>query len=276
MSAIDAEAEYNNRARVPEHPAIVAGWRADAAVFRERHHGQRGLPYAAGERTHLDLFGDSQGPIAVFVHGGYWQNFDASVFSHLAGGLVERGVQVALPSYDLCPSVSVSAIVDEVRQACAMLWRRTGRPMAVAGHSAGGHIAACLLATDWPALAPDLPAGLVRSALCLSGLFDLVPLVGTSVNDALRLDEAEARRLSPATWPAPAGLTLDAVVGAQESGEYLRQSRLIADVWGAAGVHTRFEAVPGANHYTVIAPLADPDSGLTRRLAALAAEAAEG
>jgi arylformamidase len=62
----------------------------------------------------------------------------------------------------------------------------------------------------------------------------------------------------------------DAVVGGEESPEYLRQSRTIAERWGAAGVRTRYEAVPGANHFTVVAPLADPDSAMTRRVAALA------
>ena len=84
------------------------------------------------------------------------------------------------------------------------------------------------------------------------------------------LDDGEAARLSPLLWPAPAGRTLDAVVGAEESGEYLRQGRALAEAWGAAGVRTRFEALPGANHFTVVAPLADPDSAMTRRLAEVA------
>ena len=112
------------------------------------------------------------------------------------------------------------------------------------------------------------------AAFALSGLFDLEPLVGTSINGALRLDAAEARRLSPLFWPPPQGRSLDAVVGGEESAEYLRQSRTIAEGWGAAGVATRYEAVPGANHFTVIAPLADPASPAVRRLADLARAAA--
>lgn len=275
MTVTNLDAEYNNRARVAEHPAIIAGWQADAAAYRERHGGQFGLPYASGERTRLDLFGDGQGPLALFIHGGYWQGLDRSYFSHLAGGLVERGVQVAVPSYDLCPQVGVGDIIRQMRQACAFLWRRTRRPLAVSGHSAGGHLAACLLATDWPAFAADLPPAIVRSALALSGLFDLEPLVHTSVNTALGLSPDEAARLSPALWPAPRGLTLDAVVGGDESAEYHRQSRLIAASWGSAGTRTRCELVAGANHFTIVAPLADPGSAMTRRLADLAAEAAE-
>jgi arylformamidase len=101
-------------------------------------------------------------------------------------------------------------------------------------------------------------------------LFDLGPLVKTSVNNALSLDEAAAARASPVFWQPPAHGTLDAVVGGDESAEYFRQSRMIVDAWGRAGIETRFAEVPGANHFTAIAPLADPGSPMTQRLLELA------
>ncbi|PSC03942.1 alpha/beta hydrolase [Alsobacter soli] len=267
---IDYEAEYNNRARVPEHPGLIAGWARDAAAYRETARGELGLAYGPTERTKLDLFGDGSGPIVLFIHGGYWQGLDRASFSHLARGLVSRGFTMALPSYDLCPAVTVATIVDQIRQACAFLWRRFERPITVAGHSAGGHLAACMLATRWREVDPALPPGLAHAAYGISGLYDLAPLVGTSVNTALGLDAAEAKRLSPLFWEAPRGKVFDAVVGGGESGEYLRQSRSIAEAWGNAGVMTRYEALEGENHFTVIAPLADPESPMTRRLAQLA------
>ena len=152
-----------------------------------------------------------------------------------------------------------------------MNWRGSGRPLVMTGHSAGGHLAACMLATDWPAYDASLPRDLVLSAYAISGLFDLEPLVETSINKALRLDQAAARAASPLFWRAPARGSLDAVVGENESAEYLRQSRTIVDRWGAAGLATRFGVVPGANHFTAIAPLADPDSAMVLRLRELAA-----
>jgi arylformamidase len=256
-AAVDYEAEYDNRGRVPEHPAIFAGWARDAAAYRDQV-APAVLAYGAGEREKLDLFDAGDGPIVLFVHGGYWQALDRSWFSWAARGLNRRGVSVAVPSYDLCPTVPLATIVEQMRAACRTL-ARTGRPLVASGHSAGGHLSACLLADR-----------LVRSAYAISGLFDLVPLTDTRVNLALGLDRAEAERLSPLAWTPPAGLSLDAVVGGAESGEYLRQSRAIVARWGAAGVATRFEARPGDNHFTVIAPLADPDSGMVARLAALA------
>ena len=274
-AAIDHEVEYNNRARVPEHPAIIEAWGRDAAVYRQAQLPTV-LAYGPGERNRIDLFRPSAGEAAprtvLFIHGGYWQGLDRSLFSHLARGLNARGVSVALPSYDLCPQVRVGNIVDQMRAAARALAAQ-GNGLVAAGHSAGGHLAACLLATDWRSLDASLPSRFLFSAYAVSGLFDLRPLIRTSVNTALGLDEAEAERASPLLWPAPAGSTLDTMVGGEESGEYHRQSRSIAESWGAAGVRTRFELLAGANHFTVVAPLTDPGSDMVARLAELAGEA---
>jgi arylformamidase len=147
---------------------------------------------------------------------------------------------------------------------------RLQRPLVISGHSAGGHLAACLLATDWPVFDVSLPADLVVAAYAISGLFDLVPLVETSINGALRLDPATAREASPLLWTAPSRGSLDAVVGEHESAEYFRQSRTIVERWGQAGLATRFGTLPGANHFTAIAPLADPHSAMVARLVELA------
>ena len=270
MSAtVDYEVEYNNRARVPENPDIMAGWARDAAAWRERH-SPRTIAYGAGARHTIDLFdANLEGPIVVFIHGGYWQALDGSFFSHLARGLNAHGVGVAVPSYDLCPAVGVDDIVRQMRFAAREL-ARLGRPLVLSGHSAGGHLAACLLATDWPALDPSLPRNLVVAAYAISGLFDLVPLVETSINKALGLDQATARAVSPLFWQPPEHGSLDAVVGSNESAEFFRQSRGIVEAWGRAGVLTRFDTVPGANHFTAIAPLAEPGSAMVARLRELA------
>lgn len=267
--AVDYEVEYNNRARVPENPALISGWARDAAAYRERC-APRAMAYGAGARNRIDLFaGDGDGPIVVFIHGGYWQALDGSFFSHLAAGLNAHGISVAIPCYDLCPGVTVDQIIGQMRAASREL-ARLGRSLVVSGHSAGGHLAACMLATDWPAFNASLPVDLVVAAYAISGLFDLGPLVKTSINNALQLDEGTAQAVSPLFWNAPVRGGLDAVVGEAESAEYFRQSRTIVDAWGAAGVETRFGVVPGANHFTAIAPLADPASPMVSRLKQLA------
>lgn len=270
---IDLEAEYNNRARTPEHPAIIAGWKEAAAAFRASHsQAETEIRYGPSARQTLDIFwpdGSRDVPLALFIHGGYWQALDPSYFSHFAKAANANGVAFALCGYDLCPQVSLAAIVEQVRAAALHLWRRYRRPLIASGHSAGGHMTACLLATEWKRYAPDAPANLVPSGVSISGLFDLVPLVATSVNHALQLDEQEAARLSPLHWPLPGHRILDAWVGGAESAEYLRQSRAVAEAWRMRGAETLYRELSGANHFTVLAPLNDPESEISQRLAAL-------
>lgn len=257
--SLDLEKEYNNRARVPEHPAIIAGWARDAAAYREAR-PPRVVRYGAGERHTFDLFDADLGPAVMFIHGGYWQALDKTFFSHMARGLNERGVSVAVPSYDLCPNVRIGDIVEQIREAVRLLAHVAHAPVIVSGHSAGGHLAACMLATE----------ACVPAAYAISGLFELAPLIPTSINGALRLGAEEAEALSPLFWPAPEGKTLDAVVGGEESSEYLRQSAAIVAAWGEDGAATRYEEIAGANHFTVIAPLADATSAMCERIAQLA------
>lgn len=257
---LDLEAEYDNRGKVPEFATILERWDTDAATFRATWpHADLDVSYGPTVRQALDVFWPGEGrdgPLAMFVHGGYWRMLDRTKFSHFAKGLLGHGVAVAMPSYDLCPQVTLAVLVDEVRAAAAHLGRRHDRTMLAIGHSAGGHLAAMLLATDWAALGAR--ADLVPAALAVSGLFDLEPLRHTAVNDALGLDAAEARRLSPQYLPRPSG-RIHAVVGGTEGVEDTRQTRSIAEAWGGT-----WEAVPGANHFTVIDALAQPELALVR------------
>ena len=187
----------------------------------------------------------------------------------MAKGANANGISVAVISYGLCPDVSMATIVDQVRSSALALWRKTGRRIVAAGHSAGGHLTAMVLATDWQALDPAAPADLVPAGLSISGLFELEPLVGTSINTPLKMDIAEARRLSPAALKPNAGTRLTAIVGGAESAEYLRQSRVITDIWGKVGCKTAYAEIADANHFTVVSGLAEPRSELTDALVTL-------
>lgn len=273
MMSVDYETEYNNRARVPEHPGIIAGWARDAAAYREVAVSERGVRYGEGPRQTYDLFKPEDvksQAIVLFIHGGYWQALDPSHFSHMARGLNLLGVPVAVVGYDLCPQVEVGHIVWELQQAAATIWLRYNLPVVAVGHSAGGQLSACLLATGWKNVDPMLPEQIVPAAYGISGLYNLKPLTETSINKALGLTLEGAERESPLFWPAPSGLVMDAVVGGAESAEYFKQSRRLADVWGLEGVRTRYEEIGSANHFTVIAGLADPQDAMTRRIAELA------
>jgi arylformamidase len=274
----DYETEYNNRARVPEHPEIFARWAADAAAYRATASCELGVSYGDTERQHYDLFRPAairSDAIVMFMHGGYWQALHPSSFSHMASGLNAQGVPVAVVGYDLCPDVTVGQIIWQMRSAAVALYQRFLTPIIACGHSAGGHLAACLLATDWNEMGEGptpghLPPDLVRAVYGISGLYNLKPLTETSINGALKLDMDEAEQRSPFFAPAPSGKILDAVVGGLESAEYLKQSRRIVDVWGLSGAITRYGEINGANHFTVIDPLADANSAMVKRIAELA------
>jgi arylformamidase len=277
VSAIDYEVEYDNRARVPEYAEIFARWAGEAENYRaetlKAGRAQLGLAYGDTPRQSIDLFLPEAGesaPLALFIHGGWWRSLDSSMFSQMARGPNARGVAVAVLGYDLCPNVAIADIIEQTRRAVLFLLQRFGRRIFIYGHSAGGHLAGAMVATDWPSLYPKAPADLVPAGYSISGVFDLAPLIGVSVNQDLRLDATTARQVSPLYWPIKPGRIFDAVAGGLESSEFKRQSRTIAETWRQSGAQTRYEEIAGTNHFTVIDALADSQSAMTARVAELA------
>jgi arylformamidase len=277
MANIDYEAEYNTRAWSPGFEQAFARREADAAAYRQEMQragrAELGVRYGSSERQFVDIFAPEAAaegePLAAFIHGGYWRAQTPTAYSNLARGLNAHGVRVAMIGYDLCPTVSVGDIIEQVRAACLFLWGRFRKRLLVLGHSAGGHLTSCMVATDWKALDPHAPEDLVPAGYAISGVFELEPLLATSMNSDLRLDAKTAERWSPILWDVPAGRILDVVVGGAESPEFLRQSETMAEAWRQDEVETRYEAVPGKNHFTVIEPLADPQGSMVRRLTEL-------
>ena len=265
---MDLAAEYNNRALVPDHPEIIARWHRDAADYRVAHPGELDIAYGARPRNRLDLFpgqgGGGHGPLIVFIHGGYWRSLDKSLFSHVAGPANDVGFDVAVPGYTLCPEVTVADIIDELRQCCLFLGQRHRRRLLVTGHSAGGHLAAAMAATDWQLYGAR--ADLIQACLSVSGLFDLRPLMATPFNDDLRLGPAEALATSPLFWPVPCRVPFDSWVGADESFEFRRQARSLAAAWAGLGLPCRYEEVAGHNHFSIGDLLSQAGHAMTRRL----------
>ncbi|MEW6255229.1 MAG: alpha/beta hydrolase [Pseudomonadota bacterium] len=275
---MDFEREYNNRARVPAWSEIFQDWQGRSARLRGAvAAADLGLPYGPTSRQTLDILWpdtNRDAPVLLYIHGGYWQYSHPRDVTFVAEGCLANGVAVALAGYDLAPDVPLSAIVRQLRGAAVTLHHRVRKRLAVAGHSAGGHLAAALTATDWHALDTRGPDDLVVAGVGISGVYEVGPLVHTSLNDKLRLSEEEAERLSPAFWPVPAGRAFTAFAGGAESDEFRRQARDLAARWGAAGVAASAQEVDGANHFTVVEQMVDPASPMVGRAVAAAREAA--
>ncbi len=263
---------YNNRALVPEHAQHFQQWAARSASARATHRCVLDMAYGSGPQETLDIFpaAQRQAPVLVFIHGGWWRSLDKADHSFVAPPFVDAGSCVVLPNYALCPAVTIPQIV--LQMVAALVWtfrniaRYGGDPtrITVVGHSAGGHLAAMLLACQWQKVAPGLPAQLLKNALSISGLFELESVMHTPfLKDDLRLTPAQVLQASPAWMPAPAAGTLTAVAGADESAEFLRHNRLIEQVWGEKVVPRR-EALLGLNHFSIVEALAEPGHRLHR------------
>ncbi|WP_431512026.1 alpha/beta hydrolase [Variovorax sp. DAIF25] len=271
------EGMYNNLARVKEHPAYFARWARESAAARDTLPSRIDLRYGEGVNETLDVFPAPvpDAPVLVFIHGGYWRAMDKKDHSFIAPAFNDRGICVVQPNYALCPGtpeqpVTVPGILLQMVRALAWTWRNVaahgGNParITVAGHSAGGHMAAALLACDWKAVAPDLPEHLVRNALSISGLYDLAPLQRTPfLEQVLRLSDEDVRRASPAHWPAPRRGQLYAVAGGNESEEFIRHNAMIREAWGSRAVPV-CEVLPGLDHFGVVDALADSSHRLHR------------
>ena len=208
------DAQYNNRARVPDHEQVFKRWAESSAVARQGLTSRLDVRYGDEPGETLDVFPAAMpgSPVLVFVHGGYWRSLDKSDFSFVAPAFVHAGAAVVVVNYALCPSVTMETIALQLTRAMAWVWRNAGSfggdpsRIAVAGHSAGGHLAAMLLSCRWRQVGDDLPPNLVPGALSISGLYDLDPLRHTPfLQGDLRLTPASVKRLSPAFFPRPRG-----------------------------------------------------------------------
>ena len=271
--------EYNNRELFPDHPRHFARWTESSTRARSTMTCYLDRAYGASPGETLDVFparkGD--GSALVFIHGGYWRSLDKRDFSFLAPAWVDAGVSLVVVNYGLCPNVTLERIVQQMLAASAWLYRHAEgygmdeERLFVSGHSAGGHLAAMMLAALWPVYDRSLPKDLYKGALAVSGVYDLRPLVQVDwLKGDLRLDDETAWRLSPAFLPPATRAPLALAVGGLESSEFKRQNALLAQRWRA--VLAGDVAMPGRDHFTVVDGLADPGNALfaaTRRMMGL-------
>lgn len=266
------ETMYNNRARVPDHAAHFERWARDSQRVRQQQPCVLDIPYGPSAGQRLDVFpaSASGAPVVVFIHGGYWRSLDKKEHSFVVPAFTQAGACVVVPNYDLCPQVPLTEIVLQMVRAVAWTWRHIadhgGDPgrISVAGHSAGGHLAAMMLSCLWDRHDRALPPDLVTRALSISGLYDLEPIRHTpSLQASLHLTPEQVRQASPALLPPPPRGQLVSVVGGSESMEFLRHNEMIRRAWGPARVPV-CEALPGLHHFNVVEALTVPGHRLNQ------------
>lgn len=256
---------YANAVYIPEGESYPPRWQVEAAAFREgAPRAELDLAYGPAPRQRLDLFrpeGAAHG-LMVFVHGGFWRMLDKSYWSHLAAGAVARGWAVALPSYTLCPQARISEITREIATAVSHAAGAVGGPIALAGHSAGGHLVARMLAKG---MLPDAVAARLSHVMPISPLSDLRPLMRTSMNADFKLDAAEAVAESPIFMQERLDCPVTVWVGGAERPAFLDQARWLSAAWGCALLEDA-----GKHHFDVVEPLVEAESEMLASLLAFA------
>lgn len=277
----DIDAEYNLGMRVPENATFTDRWASESAAAREALDCTLGMRFGPTVEEYLDIFpaagaAGTSSPVHVFIHGGYWRRFTAREFSFVAPNLIEAGVTVVVVNYALCPKVSIDEIVRQSRAALAWVHDHIadhgGDPnrITVSGHSAGGHLTAMLMATDWTG-DYGRPADIIKGACPISGVFDLAPMPYTFIQSSVQLNGDSVRRLSPIGFIPAAAAKISIAVGGGETDEFVRQSRDYHEAWCANGLDAELLVIENRHHFDILDGFQDTESALFHTILSLTA-----
>lgn len=264
---------YTNSAYIEGGSTYPGKWEREGLAFRQALAAEgrmrADISYGPQERNRFDLFLPLGAPrgLVVFVHGGYWLQFDRTSWSHLAAGPLMAGYAVAMPSYVLCPAVRIGEITLQIGSAISKACDEIAGPLYLAGHSAGGHLVSRMVCETSP-----LPAGVlgrVRKVVSISGVHDLRPMMNTTMNKTLHIDAAEAQSESPVLLKPVPGANITFWVGGAERPEFRRQTRAMQEAWGDSGAAVSIVEEEGRHHFDVVEGLTDMHHPLVRTLLAL-------
>ena len=264
----ELDAQYDPARTVSDASAYADFYDRESGKVREGFDHRLDVPFGPTLSEHVDLYpAGENAPVLVYVHGGYWRARTSKEFGFVARGPVSGGVATVVTNYALCPGVTIDEIVRQTRAAVAWVHENAesfgGDPerIHVAGHSAGGHLVAMLLATDWEG-EYGLPADIIEGATAISGLFDLAPFPYTFLQPKLQLTWDQVLRNSPILRLPDAAPPLLVVYGEDETDEFKRQSEAFFEAWRTKGLEGERLTLPGKNHYDVIDGFLDAGSPL--------------
>ena len=272
MDRAALDGQYNNRELVPGHADITGRWERDSAALRQTARCRLDVPFGDTPAEVLDIFlpaGPGPFPVNVFLHGGYWYSRHKDDFSVIADAVVSAGAVSVVANYALVPEVPLAELVRQCRAAVAWTHAQAAEfggdadRLTVTGHSAGGHLVAMMLATDWKAFAGG-PADLVKGGVAISGIYDLTPMRLCFLDDHLHLSADDIATLSPLTLDPLTPAPLIAAYGGAESDEFQRQTAALAEAWRKRGTQVLELEIEGADHFTVLDHLMTPGTALNR------------
>jgi arylformamidase len=273
QAALDAQ--YDNRRKVPDFQVYLDRWADRSAQARESLESRIGVPYGPSPAQTVDIFpGGNRGPAPVhlFIHGGYWTKLSKNEFSFVANAFAPHEAAVVIVDYALIPVVDMDELVRQCRACLAWTWKNAASfggdrdRIFISGHSAGGHLVAMLLATDWPGFDPALPPDPIRGAAGISGLYDLEPVRLSYLNEELNLSPETACANSPIRRIRKTRCPFLLPVGGLEGREYLRQSTAMVKAWTGQGEAPELVVMDQHHHFSILAQLEDPESDLSRAL----------
>lgn len=258
--------QFNPRVAVPDYPRLAEERSKASLRVRKTLKSWLDVPYGKSPRQVVDIFptDEQRAPVLVYIHGGYWRGGSKDDNCHFVDAFVEAGATVVLMEYDLCPSVTVTEIVRQARSAIAWVYKNIstyrGDPsrLYVAGLSAGGHLVAMALAHDWEK--EDLPRHIIKGAVAISGVYDLDAVLHIDVNEEIRLTPETARENSPFLHPPSPHTPLIVAVGGDEPRGWKQMSEDFFKLCKGRGVECEYLEVPDANHFSLSALLAQPES----------------
>jgi arylformamidase len=259
--------QYNNRLHVPEFATYLDKWESLSSQTEKESPVIKNIAYGKLPREQLDIYPSSQpfSKTLIFIHGGYWHKLDKASFQFIAKALGAYDVTTVLINYPLAPAVSLDQISASCREAVHWLYQNisayNGDPgeLHIAGHSAGGHLAVMLLATDWSHF--NLPRDVIKGVFALSGLYNLMPIRLSDINLVLNMDTETAIRNSPVLLSPASECPLVIVVGSNETDEFLDQSKELYKCWKER-IPVELLQMQGFNHYSIVDTMLDPKSSL--------------
>jgi arylformamidase len=271
------DSQFNNRQHVPEYADYLNRWELLSRETERTLPVIKDVPYGRLPAERLDVYPSLQQEpkVLIFIHGGYWQMLDKAMFHFIAKRFHSYGITTILLKYPLAPEVLMDQVVLSCRNAIKWLYNNVsafdGDPdqMYVAGHSAGGHLAAMLMATDWKLFSPGIPVNVLKGACFLSGMFNLVPVQLSYLNKVLKMDLETAIRNSPETLEPPEAAPLIVAVGEAETAEFRDQSHELYTRWKDKARDIQLLKLPQLNHYSIVESLVDPNSALHKAICKL-------